>query len=581
MSEIRRLLWFLKPFTGRVAASILLSAATIAAGIGLMGTAAYLIAGAALQPSIAALQVAIVGVRFFGISRGLLRYGERLATHSINFRLLARLRVWFYQALEPLAPAGLFDYHSGDLLSRAVADIETLEHFYVRVVAPPLAAVLVTAGVGVFAGAHFPLLGLVLIGGLLTAGILVSALLYAVSRGPGNQAVEIRGRLNAALVDAVQGLSDLLAYGAHERRLAEIRQLNRKLGRAQGRMVLTGAAAAGLSLLLTNLTLWVMLVAAIPLVRAQVFNGVALAVLALITLASFEAVAPLGQAAQFLQSSLRAARRLFSLVDAAAEVKAPLHPCPAPARPALSICNLTFRYAPQLPPALQDFNLELLPGKRVALVGPNGAGKSTVLNLLLRFWEYSSGEIWLDGRELKAYAPEDVRSQIAVVSPSIYFFSESLRQNLLLARPDASDEELLQALARVQLSDWLAALPDGLGTWIGQFGIQMSGGERQRLAAARALLQDAPILALDEPTAYLDLPVARRLAQTLKSAAEGRALLWITHRLVELEDMDEIVVLDRGRTVERGQHTDLLKRNGFYARLWRLQHQTFVPAGEL
>ncbi|NMC79363.1 MAG: thiol reductant ABC exporter subunit CydC, partial [Chloroflexi bacterium] len=530
---------------------------------------------------IAVLQVAIVGVRFFGISRGLLRYGERLATHSVNFRLLARLRVWFYQALEPLAPARLSDYASGDLLSRAVADIETLENFYVRVVAPPLTALLITAGVGWFAGAYHPSLGWVLAGGLLVGGTLLPVLLYGLSKSAGDRLVQVRGRLNAALVDTVQGIGDLLAFGAEGRWLAGVQKLNRRLGQAQGGLILSGATGTGLYLLLTNLTLWVMLVVAIPLVRAQALDGVTLAVLALVTLASFEAVTPLGPAAQFLQSSLRAARRLFAVVDAPAGVKEPLYPAPAPAQAVLAIRNLTFAYAPNLAPALQDFNLQLEPGKRVALVGPSGAGKSTLVHLLLRFWDYESGEIRLDGRELSEYAAEEVRRQIAVISPAAYFFSETLRQNLLLARPEATDEELRRALAQVELQDWLASLPAGLDSWVGQFGLQMSGGERQRLAAARALLQPAPILALDEPTAYLDLPTARRLAQTLKAAAAGRALLWITHRLVEIEDMDEIVVLAAGQTVERGRHADLLKRNGFYARLWRLQHQTFVPSGEL
>ncbi|HNT55768.1 MAG TPA: ABC transporter transmembrane domain-containing protein, partial [Anaerolineaceae bacterium] len=313
MTIIRRLLGFLRPFTGQVLLSILLGVATIAGAIGLLGTSADLIARAALHPSIAALQVAIVGVRFFGISRAVFRYLERLVSHSVNFRLLAQLRTWFYQAVEPLAPARLTDYQGGDLLSRAVGDIETLENFYVRAVAPPLVASLVSLGMSLFVGGFHPALGLLLAGGLLVSGIGVPVVTRILARQPGRRLVAERARLSAAVVDGLQGLPELLLYNRTADALDLIQQTGRAMGASQLRLTWAGALANALNLGLMLLTLVGVLWLAIPLVAAAELPGVLLAVLVQLTLASFEAVLPLAGAAQHLESALEAGRRLFTL----------------------------------------------------------------------------------------------------------------------------------------------------------------------------------------------------------------------------------------------------------------------------
>ncbi len=571
MNTVLRLLRLLKPFAGWVALSALLSLATVAAGVGLLGTSAYLIARAALHPSIGALQVAIVGVRFFGISRSVFRYSERLASHSANFRLLARLRVTAYRALEPLAPARLQAFQSGDLLSRATADIDTLENFYVRVISPPLVALLTTVGMGLFAGSYAGPLGLLVALGLALGGLLPPLAAHWLGRAPGRELVEQDARLRAAMVDSVQGMGDLISYRQEGARIEEIEGLGRLRGRAQMRLAWAGGAATALGLLIANGTVWALLLAAIPLVQDRALSGVSLAVLALAAAASFEAVTPLGPAAQQLGRSLQAARRLFALVDAEPEVVAPSQPLPAPASAALTIRNLRFQYAPDLPPALDSFDLDLPSGKKVALVGPSGAGKSTLVNLLLRFWDYHQGEICLDGRDLRCFAPEDVRRKIGLVSQSTYLFSGSIRHNLLMAEPQATPNDLQLALERAGLEEWLAALPEGFDTWVGERGASVSGGELQRLAVARFLLRDAPLLLLDEPTAHLDALTEQRLVQTLLKAMQGRSALWITHRLVGLEQMDEILVLDEGRVVERGTQAELMEKKGLFADLWGLQ----------
>ncbi len=570
-----RLLGFLDGAWLQVAASVLLGALTVSASVGLMGTSAYLISGAAIFGSIAPLQVAIVGVRFFGISRGFFRYLERLVSHGVTFRLLSRLRLWFYQSIEPLAPARLMQYRAGDLLSRVVADVEALENFYVRVVAPPLVALLVTTWTSLFLGAFHPSLGWTLFGFLVSLGLAAPLLTQFAALRPGRSMVARRAELHTQLVDGVQGLADLLVFGRATDRRAAIAQTGRAYARAQRNMSVVTGLSNALGVLLSNLGMWSVLILSIPLVSDGALPGVMLASMALITLAAFEAVMPLPQAAQMLGVSMAAARRLFEVVDAVPEVQDPPVPLPPPAHGLVTFDNVTFRYTASDVPALHQVSFTLEKGKRLAVVGPSGAGKSTLVNLLLRFWD-SPNNILLDGRPIGAYKAEDVRRLMAVVSQNAYFFNATIKQNLLLANPRASDDAIQAACRQAQIHDFIMSLPNGYDTWIGEQGARLSGGERQRLAIARALLKDAPILLLDEPTANLDPLTEREVLAVLTQAVARRTTLLITHRLVGLEDFDEILVLDRGQVVERGRHADLLAAQGLYRRLWDLQNRMLL-----
>lgn len=584
MKTLFRLSSFLLPFWPQVLLSVLLGALTIGSSIALMSTSAWLISTAAIAVSVAELGVSVVSTRLFGISRAVFRYLERLASHSLTFRILARLRVWFYQAIEPLAPARLTSARSGDLLSRVIADVETLDNIFVRVLAPPLVAVVIVLGMAVFMGSFDPLLGLVITVFLLAIGVGLTAFSLILNRSLGMRLVESRSALRTDLVDAVQGLPDLIAFGQEKAWLDKIKALGREFSSVQTRMAGWNGLQSGLNSLLTGIGVWVMLFLAISLVSSGKIEGVYLAVIVLGSMASFEAVQNLPQAAQLLEANIQSARRLFEIADQSPVVTDPAEPLPQPASADLRIQNLTFAYdyssqkdAKQNSVAgavIKNVSFDLPPGKKLAIVGPSGAGKSTLANLLMRFWDADG--IFLDGQDIRAYKQVDTRRMFSLVSQNTYLFNATLRENLLLARPWATQNDIEAACQAAQLHDFIVSLPNGYETLVGERGLQLSGGERQRVAIARALLKNTPIFIFDEPTANLDAATERKLVETLQSVIENRSVLWITHRLIGLDAMNEILVLDNGRIVQHGTQADLLAQDGLYRKMWDLQNRALL-----
>lgn len=568
MRDFFRLLRLIAPFWRWMGLAVLLGFATIGSGIGLMATAAYIISKAALQPSIAALQVSIAGVRFFGIGRGVFRYLERYVSHQATFRLLTRLRVWLYRAIEP---TNLIQRRSGDLLSRMVADVESLEAFYIRVIAPPLTAGLVLGLAAGLMAAFDGRLAATISLFLLLVGLALPLFSRRLSRRIGPELVTTRADLNAALVDGIQGMAELLLAGRTADYEARLRRLSDRLADRQGQMAWLSGLHTALSGLLVDGAVLAILLIAIPLVRSGQIEGVYLALLVLVGMAAFEAALPLPETFQQLDSSLAAARRLFELVDTPPAVVDPPPPSPVPHDHSLAVEKLTFRYGPDQAPALREISFSLPAGGRLAIVGPSGAGKSTLLNLLLRFWEYETGQIRLGGYELRSYRTADLRRLMSVVSQRTHLFNDTIRGNLLLARPEATEAELKRAIRRAQLDGFIQELPEGYDTPVGEQGWRLSGGQRQRLAIARALLQDRPFLLLDEPTANLDALTERAILDALRPLMAGRTTLLVTHRLAGLETMDEILVWQAGRIAQRGRHAELLRADGLYRQLWNLQ----------
>jgi thiol reductant ABC exporter CydC subunit len=573
--EIRRLVRLVSPEKHRLCLAVVLQVATVGAGVGLMGTSAWLISKAALHPSIAALQVAVVGVRFFGLSRGLLRYLERLVSHDLTLRVLTGLRVAVYRALEPLAPARLVGFHSGDLLGRVLEDVGALESLYVRVLGPSLSALAFGIGIGL---ALLPFGGAVVsvtVGGLIVAGLVLPAVAARLGRASGRLLVEARGELAAHLTDGIHGMGEILAFGREEDHTRKIEARSRSMLAAQGRLVRAAAAGGALSALSADLTVVLVLALCIPAVRSGSLDGVWLAVVALLTLSAFEAVAGLPAAWQSVGSIREAGARLFEIADQPPAVPTGGAGVSAATGlgnvPLLEVRRLTFAYPEATRPALERVDVVLDRDRRVAVVGPSGSGKSTLAHLILRFWDVPRGTLYLQGRDVRGLPVDTVREALAFSAQRTHIFTGTLRDNLLLARPEATEAELRRVLELARLEAVVSRLPAGLETWVGEEGHRLSGGERQRLGVARALLRPASILLLDEPTVHLDAITEAEILRGIFEAGRGRGTLLITHRLEGLEGFDEVVVLDQGRVVERGTVAELTAGEGLFARMRTLQ----------
>ncbi len=565
---LARLLRLARPLRGRLALAVAAGAAATGCAVALLATSGFLLARASQHPSIVAITGAVVAVRAFSVGRGVFRYGERLGTHDVAFRVLGDMRISIYRRLERLAPAGLHAFRSGDLLARLVSDIDSVQDLFIRGIAPPLTAALIGAG-----AVTACLLVLVPAAGLLAAGLLLGGLAVplisaAADRKARRRTSPARGHLAATIANLLAGSADLHAFGAEQVGLDRADTADTEL---TGLARVSAAAAGigtGLGSLAAGLTLWGVLVLGVAAVGSGTLSRVPLAVLTLTALAAFEAVTGLPAAAQALGHARTSARRICAVLDAPDPVRVASLPRPAPRPPVtVSLLGASVRYEPAGPLALDSFDLDLVPGKRVALVGPNGAGKSTVAALLLRFCDLSAGTARLCGHDLASYDADDVRAVIGGCPQDPHIFAGTIAANLRLAKPDATDDDLAEAAARARLLPWIASLPRGLETLVGARGTAISGGERQRIALARALLASPAVLILDEPTASLEAAARQALMADLLAVTAGRATLLITHDLEGLDQMDEIVVLDQGRAVERGSHEALCQAGSRYRRL--------------
>ncbi|MFJ9345113.1 thiol reductant ABC exporter subunit CydD [Streptomyces sp. NPDC101237] len=547
----------------RLALALLLGALALGSAVGLMATSGWLISRASQQPPVLYLMVAVTATRAFGIGRAVFRYGERLVSHDAVLRMLADTRVAVYRRLERLAPAGLRATRRGDLLSRLVTDVDTLQDYWLRWLLPAGAAAAVSAAAVGFTAWLLPEAGAALAVGLLAAGVGVPLVTSAVARRAEQRLAPARGLLATRVTDLLTGTAELTVAGALPARTGEVRQADGTLTRIASRAAAATALGDGLTALLTGLT-----VAATALVGAQGvadgrLSGVAMAVVVLTPLAAFEAVLGLPLAVRHRQRVRTSAERIYEVLDAPEPVREPECPRRAPAAPfPLVLRGLSARHEGRHRDALCGLDLTLDQGRRIAVVGASGSGKTTLAQVLLRFLDPREGSYTLAGVDALAVEGDDVRRLVGLCAQDAHLFDSSVRENLLLARRDATDADLRDALDRARLLDWVDGLPDGLDTLVGEHGARLSGGQRQRLALARALLADFPVLVLDEPAEHLDLATADALTADLLAATEGRTTVLITHRLAGLEAVDEVIVLDGGRVAQRGPYRELAAVTG-------------------
>ncbi|MFD5326144.1 thiol reductant ABC exporter subunit CydD [Streptomyces sp. NPDC127092] len=568
---------------GRMVLALLLGSLALGSAVGLMAVSGWLISRASEQPPVLYLMVAVTATRAFGIGRAVFRYAERLVSHDAVLRMLADLRVAVYRRLERIAPAGLRRTRRGDLLARLVQDVDALQDYWLRWLLPAGAALVVGAGSVGFTAWLLPEAGAVLAVGLLVAGVVVPVAGGALARRAERQLAPARGALTTAVVDLLRGCAELTVAGALKGRVERAGAADRTLTGIASRQSAATALGAGLSALVCGLTVAAAALVGVQGVRDGRLDGVALAVVVLTPLAAFEAVTGLPLAVQYRQRVRRSAERVFDVLDAPVPVHEPATPAAPPADPfPLELAGLSARHAGQDRPALVDFGLRLEAGRRVAVVGASGSGKTTLAQVLLRFLDAESGTYRIGGTSAPELDGDDVRRFVGLCAQDAHLFDSTLRENLRLARTGASDQELREVLRRARLLDWVDSLPAGLDTLVGEHGSRLSGGQRQRLALARALLADFPVLVLDEPAEHLDLATADALTDDLLRVTEGRTTVLITHRLRGLDAVDEVVVLDRGRTVQRGPYAELAVAEGPLRRMLEQERESdllLVPAG--
>ena len=528
------------PQRGRLVLAAGLGAAALGSGVALTATSAWLISAAALHPPVLTLMVAIVAVRAFGLGKGVLRYAERLVAHDAALRASSALRQRIWQALVRLGPAGTARLRRGELLSRLIGDVDAQQDLLLRSLLPAATAGLVVLATVAGTALLLPAAGAAIGAALLVAADAAPAAAAWSARRAERGTATARGEVLARAVELIEGAADLLVLGAAQRYRAGLAAADDRLGRIARRAATARGLGAGLAVAGIGAASVAATALGVTALRDGNLAGPALAVHALTPLALADVVAALPDAAVRLLTALPSAHRLRELERREAPVTDPATGSGATPPTTVAARELAVRWPGAPSDAVRDVDLTLSPGTRLALTGPSGSGKSSVVAALMRNLAPSAGRILADGHDVRGLTGDELRAGIAWCGPWSHLFDSTLRENLRLARPDADDAELLDALRRAQLGGWFAGLPDGLDTAVGEHGGAVSGGERQRLGIARALLADRPVLLLDEPTAHLDAVTADTLAAELLTATEGRTALFVTHRPEQTPGLPEV-----------------------------------------
>jgi ATP-binding cassette subfamily C protein CydC len=548
---------------------MLLAFVTLCASIGLLTLSGWFLSAAA----VAGLTIAretfnymLPGafVRGFAMGRTAGRWGERVVSHNATFKLLTDLRIFFFEKLAPMIPGRVSNLRDADLLNRLVADIDAMDHVYLRLISPVTVGVLGIAALTALLCWFDMALGLTLGGVLLVLLLVWPVMFYKLGKRNGAELTQHKAEMRVATLDWLQGYSELTIFGAESRYRNAIYAAQEKLlANQKVNASFTGLASA-LLLLANGWTLVLMLWLAADGVNGQAPDPM-IALVVFATMASVELLMPIAGAFQHLGQTLTSARRLNEIILSEPDVKFPSEETRHSGQFDISFENLTFNYSGGEQPALKDVSLTIPAGNKVAIVGQTGSGKSTLIQLLCRYWDAQQGDIRIAGTRLQEWKESDLRAAISVVSQRVDILNGSLRDNLIMAKPTANDNELSAMLERVGLGKLLEA--PGLDAWLGDGGRQLSGGEKRRIGIARALLHDGPILLLDEPTEGLDKQTEQQIMALFKSHFENKTVIFITHRLVELETMDTVCLIEQGEIVEHGSHQALLAQQGRYFQL--------------
>jgi len=567
---MKTLLPFLKLYRRhilRLLFGMLLAVVTLLASIGLITLSGWFLAATSLA-GVAGIysfnyMLPAAGVRGAAISRTVARYLERLVSHDGTFRVLQHLRVFTFSKLLPLSPAGIARFRQGELLNRLVADVDTLDHLYLRVISPLVGALVVIVVVTFGLSFLDTYLALTLGGLMLLTLVALPPLFYRAGLPVGADLTRLRGEYRSGLTRWLQGQAELSLYGAAQRFRAAMDGTEQAWLSAQQRQASLTGLSQGLVMLMGGIAVTLMLWLSAEGIGGDPYPGAYIALFVFCALSAFEALGPVGTAFQHLGHVIASAQRVTQIIEQRPAVTFRQTTTSASGQAALTLSNISFGYADNAPLAIRDLSLDIAAGEHIALLGRTGCGKSTLLQLLTRAWDPQRGTIQLSGQPLDQYSEADLRARTSVVTQRVHLFSSTLRDNLLLAAPDASDEQLSAALQQVGLEKLLEN-SQGLNAWLGEGGRQLSGGELRRLGLARALLHGGDLMLLDEPTEGLDAETERQILALLRQVAQNKTLIMVTHRLRGLAHFDRICVMDSGEIIEQGNHAELVAKQGRY-----------------
>ncbi|WP_260766165.1 heme ABC transporter ATP-binding protein/permease CydC [Klebsiella aerogenes] len=545
---------------------VVLAIVTLLASIGLLTLSGWFLSASAVV-GVAGIysfnyMLPAAGVRGAAIIRTAGRYFERLVSHDATFRVLQHLRVATFSKLLPLSPAGLARFRQGELLNRIVADVDTLDHLYLRVISPLVGSLVVILVVTIGLSVLDVTLALTLGGIMLATLLLLPPLFYRAGKPTGEQITQLRGQYRQQLTSWLQGQAELMLFNASDRYRKQMEKTEQRWQEAQRRQAELTALSQALMLLIGGIAVIAMLWMASEGVGGNSQPGALIALFVFCALAAFEALAPVTGAFQHLGQVIASARRITQITEQQPEVTFSQQTPQSFSQVALTLNEVTFSYPQQSAPALKDISLQVAAGEHIAILGRTGCGKSTLLQLLTRAWDPANGQIQLNGQPLSELSDTTLRQAMSVVPQRVHLFSATLRENLLLAAPQVSDARLADILARVGLEKLLE--DSGLNSWLGEGGRQLSGGELRRLAIARALLHDAPLMLLDEPTEGLDATTESQILDLLSEVMRDKTVLMVTHRLRGLARFNQIIVMDNGQIIEQGSHAELLAKQGRY-----------------
>lgn len=545
------------------------------AAVGLFAASGYLISKAALAPPLYALIVLTASVKMLGFIRAFSRYGERYFSHRATFTMLSNLRVSFFEKLEPLAPGIFQKFRSGDLLARIVGDVETLQNFFLRVFYPPIVLVMVFLSTIIFTSFYSIYVAFILLVGLLLTSFIIPAIFAFKQRTVDRQVREKRGELSTEVTEFLYGFRDLKIYQQLEEKEVQLGEVSNAYIKEQQQEGTQQIFSQSTNLMVSLIVSWSILGVGAYLVADGKLNGIFLAMFLMISLTVFENATPMAVFPSHLQDSRQAATRLFSVVGKDEEAKSGTVQeiqkwLSEGQAPAIEVDNVSFSFPEEIRQTIKHVSLSLPAGSKTAIVGPSGSGKSTLLQLLLKISPVDQGDIRLGGIPIEQVAQESIWEEANVVLQKNHFFYGSLRENLQLARDNACDNEMEAALTMVQLENF------SLSDEVLEKGENLSGGEKQRLAIARAMLKNAPLWVLDEPTSSIDAVTEDHIYRHLFEQAKDDTLVLVSHRLTGMEDMDQIIVMEEGSIVEIGTYSELMDKKGYFYELKQIEQSVFM-----